>query len=1225
MKPILYSLAACLAMSASAQDKPEIFKLYNDDGETLMINALSDNGKYATSQSMGDQNADNPHGDGGYIVELDTRKVTKITTPSGWGDINDVADNGVVVGAYDGIPAYWTPDTDTWTSLPVPSGRGGGALIAVTPDAKYAVGYCNDPVDIFFAMPVLYDLVSGVVIDTPNLPTVDLAGLDQHQNLFYGISPDGRYILGQMSQSYLMPVSLFSYVYVTDSNTWSPIGYSYNASTQKYTCLVDNLHFIDNQHFSCDGNWVTGTAYMVYNDGQSMGGTEFFSPYRYNLSTNAVEIYGADGDQGIGGDKITADGVVLGHAPYGNPYPTAMVRSGKYFIGLDQILSQVYNTTLYAHVQDNVTGAFQAISADGLTAVMVSYDNCYVIRMPESFESAASKIDLLATYTLSIPQGSSLSSINELKITFDRAVGIYNQASRIKLLDGNGQEVRSASGFSVAADNDHQVVIAFRTTALNDGEEYSVVIPAGMVWISDDTAITNQEITVTYVGRSADPVALTSVSPAPASAVAQLNSYPDVVNITFDTPIAVSSSARAWLYNDDTDEIVAPMLMSAQDNVLSVYPTSTYMLYKGSNYRVNIEAGAITDLTGNNPNEEINITYVGAYVRTLSTDDIYIFNSACDDYEYFMMWKGQWHQPAAIPASWNFTEDSAWLLVRSSDETTDQALASHSMYTEPAQSDDWFITPQLYIPDSRVHLAFDAQSYLTNKQDTLRVYVYACDEVYNYIYNDQAEAIRNDGDLVLCQVLTPGASQEGLEGDWTRYTVDLADYAGKNIYIAFVNHNFDQSAIFINDVQVIRDMSFLVTMLTPKAVVDQDEVAVKGILSVGSEIADYQGVEMTLHDSEGNVVASIHDAAASLKYGDAYNFEFDTPLPLMVGEENAYSIDVKSGSDAASYTFSIKDLTFLPAQKVVLEEYSGTDCSNCPLGIVAIENLKELYPDNFVPMLLRTYGSDPLGTGLGNYTAFLGFNAAPSARINRGPILMPTFQSANGFTFSGKGLVDEDGQDVVLWADAVQQALDAPAEAEVTLAPTYDSNTGDITVPCQVRFALNSDSRSISLMAVVLEDGLSTRQLNGYAAFDDPLLGEWGAGGMYGSQVVRNWKIDDVVRHVVNGDAYNGEKLAESNFVAGESYEITLASQIETDLLENLDNCKVVALLIDGGTQRVINAEVAKFEMSGISDIVGDSKAPLYYNLQGMPIDNPRPGQVYVKVQNGKSTKVIIK
>ena len=48
--------------------------------------------------------------------------------------------------------------------------------------------------------------------------------------------------------------------------------------------------------------------------------------------------------------------------------------------------------------------------------------------------------------------------------------------------------------------------------------------------------------------------------------------------------------------------------------------------------------------------------------------------------------------------------------------------------------------------------------------------------------------------------------------------------------------------------------------------------------------------------------------------------------------------------------------------------------------------------------------------------------------------------------------------------------------------------------------------------------------------------------------------------------------------------------------------------------------------MSGVEDITTEipGNAPVYYNLQGIRVDNPADG-IFVKVENGKSSKVVVK
>lgn len=1175
--------ALCAVSIGYAQDRPNIYKPI--PGEDFRICAMSDNGTFVISQTAGDQEVDNPQPAGGTLFNLTTKQSTIIPAPYGVANVSDVTDDGIVVGSCDGIPAYWNPLNGEWTKLQVSSGTDSGNFLAVTPDGKYAVGYMGKSTDIMFAQPMCYDLSTGEMVQITNLPEVDLNGENNNQNVFYGISPDGRYILGQMSQSYWLPVGLMSYVYDVQQQSWTPIGFDYDPATKKYSPQVADLNFIINQSMSANGEWVCGTAYMVGNGGDFNGGYEYRTPYRYNVISKQIEIFNKENDHDIAGNRITNDGTILGSTPTDNPYPTAMIRSGNFFISLDQVLKQVYNTDLYTAVGDNITGAFECVSADGLKAAMVTYDNCYVIEMNEPFAAAAAKVDLLSNFSLSIPQQSTITKISEIKLTFDREIQCKNLPSAVGLYKADGSLVRNATSTVISASNSHQLSVTFRTQTLDPDEIYHVKIPADYIWLAEDASVKSKEIQLTYFGRSADAVQPVSITPADGAVLSELDYTSNFITVTFDAEVKASTDGYCALYNADDNTLLANMLCTTSGEKAYFFTDGTYMLYYGSNYRVEIGEGTVTDLSGSGANLPITLNYKGSYIRQLSDDDKFLFKSNCDNYDYFIFWSNETNTPNSVAQSWGFTEYNSWLLVRDSDEDVDQALCAHSMFSPAGTSDDWLVIPQTYIPDDKATLCFDAQSYKKSKQDRLKVYVYECDMIYNYLSTPITEDIIANGDLVFDEILSPGANEETLAGDWTKYIIDLKDYASKNIYIAFVNNNTDQSAIFIDNVQIIRDLDFLLTNSTPEAVVALDEVTVAGIISPGQSNVEYSGIQLTLLDADGSIIDRISDPDARIDALSPYKFQFTKPLPLNIGQTSSYFIEVAIGDKSTSLKYSIKDLAFKIDKRVVLEEYSGRECGNCPLGILAVDNLKAIYHDNFIPVVIRTYNGDAHGRYVTNYSSYLGLDdfGAPSGRINRNAITAPMVQVAGAYQFYGRGSYDSTGEENYTWADAVSDELATPAELSLDLSVDYNEATREISVPVTVRSALDMTQTSIYLHAVVVEDNLLVlRQTNNFYTVSDPNIGEWGVGGQYGKNYV-NFFLDDVARYVLNGSSYGGVAMTTSDFTAGESYCETFMTTLPEGAIDDPQNCHVVVMAIDGNSRKVINANVCKFGQSGLS------------------------------------------
>lgn len=1213
--------AFCLMASAPviAQDLPVVFE---PEGE---LYGLSDNGVYAISNAKIDSEEDNPKVEGGYLLNLKTKEYITVDAPGGWAELGDVTDDGIVVGSVGGKPAFWDQKTKDWTALSVPADWAGGHFLAVTPDGSYGVGYFTDGVSNYNAYPMYYDFKKAEFVAVPGIPIKDMTGLDQHQNVFYNLSPDGRYVLAQMSQSYWMPVALFSYVYDMTAHTWDPIGFDYNETTGKFTPQVPELSFTSTQFMSCDGKWVTGSAYMVYDGGSMDNGTEGYYAYKYNVETKKFEVYTNDGEADVVGNKVTPDGTLLGHSPATNPYPTAQVYNNGFFISLDDIFSQVYGMSNEELIHYPVTGSFQCLSADGLTAVMAANEHSYVLTMPESFADAADKVDLLKKYTLSIPDNSTIGQIGEIEISFDRPVECLSYPQNITLTDNTGKVI-TARGFDVSKAHAQRIVLTFRTTDLEPGMKYTVTIPEGMIWLKSDKSRTSKEITFSYIGREEGPVKVVNISPADGAPITQFNSSPDYLEITYNTLVAISDNGSCALYNADDNSLVTYFYAAAEGNKAIFYPTSTYMLYKGSNYRLVISEGTVTDLSGKGGSEELTLEYQGAYVRKLTDDDLYIFHSACDDYSNFIFWQTDFdNTPSEVAKAWGFEPGNIWMLLRDNTSSEDWALAAHSMFDPAAESNDWLVTPQLYIPDEYTYLTFDAQSYMRSKTDTLRVIVYESNTAFNYMSEEIEDAFRKDGDLIMAEKLSAGDTDEGLDDEWTNYKIDLAKYAGKNIYIAFINQNYDGSAIFIDDIKVMRDMNFVLTNQTPTSVVDADDVIVKGIVTIGSQISTFEGIEVKLLDSDNNVIGEVSDSSVDLAYEDTYNFTFSTPMSLDKGYETKYSIVVSSGDVATTFNYSIKDLVFEPVKRVVLEEYTGSTCPNCPLGINAIDNLLKIYPDNFIPVTLRAYGNDMYGGGVQGYASFLGMPevGAPSGRINRGEILSPMVQTPSGYLFSGRGLVDSEDKPVYLWADAVQDELETPAEASVEFTVSYNPDTRELEVPVDVTFAVTQQGKSYSLLGVVMENKLQTFQDNNLYGVSDPNLGEWGAGGIYASGRVYPWEANEVARFVMNGNAYNGTPFTQSDFDANAPCSMTLKAIAPERYITNPSNCYVVVMLIDRNTERIVNANTATFGTSGIADIeIEEDATPVYYDLQGIPVSDPRPGNIYIKVTGKKAQKV---
>jgi hypothetical protein len=1157
-------------------------------GTTFAVTNMSDNGKWLITETAGTTDGSiSPAG--GTLISVDDSSVRyTLSHTSGLAGVGDVTDDGsIVVGECQNRPAYWSLATKSWTTLPLPTGYTTGRLSAVTPDGHYAVGYVNNG-DLWVFDPVCYDLTTNTVVELPNLPTLDMQNTKPTQHDLVGISPDGRYILGNLSQSYLMPTQLCSYVYDRETATYDFIGFDESTDGKSaWSAQYSGLTFISSPRMSPNGEWVTGFAYIY----STSRGSEYYAAFRYDVKNKSFEVYDGEYDSDMAGFSVLNDGTVLGGTPPENPYSTAMVRSGNYFYSFDQIFSQVYGITDFeATTGYSVTGKPVCVSADGLTiALLPSTDETYIVKLSTPIAESAQNIDLLGDYTINPEAGSKFSQMKSLTINFGRPVSLVGNAQRITISDGASSSAKALKA-SVEAST---VTISFQTLNLNPGSTYTVTIPAGIFALAGDTNIKNREIKFDYVGRAEGPVKPVSAYPADGNAFSRFDMSSNPLIITFDSDItALGPTGQFYRIDEDGEELLCNLSIATGGNQLLVYPSTGQYLYKDVKYRVVIPAGTVGDLSGNGANEEITYTYTGTYEREIVTGEKYLFQGDGTLTTDWMFYDGDQNTPAEIPAGWDFTSEYPWYAVRESSSSDDWAMVSHSMYDPAGKSDDWASTTQIYIPDESCVLTFDSQSYLKSKKDYLKVYILATDDIFSYLTSTVVARFRANGDLVYNELQDPGEDQEQLSGDWRHNVISLEKYAGKYIYIAFVNENEDQSAIFIDNITVLHDVKYAVSFETPARVINKTSTTIKGSIGITSEVETYNTVGLTLKDGEGNTIDTINETGLSLKNGDIFTFSFSKDLPLTAGKENKYSVDIKLNDEESSVSSSVKNLTFEPTQRIVLEEYTGQNCPNCPRGIVGIDYLHTLFGSKFIPVALHCYSGDELGAGVTAYNNFLGLNAAPSGIINRNEVSEPMEQVDGAWRFSGN-------PDQLSWLDWAQIEFDKQVDAQIDItSSTYDVNTRKFTVSCEVKSAIDLEQQNLNLFTVITEDNVLSYQTNNLYTTTNSDLGEWGAGGKYASSTVYPYYAQHVAR-AAYGTTYNGTGgLIPQTIEGGKTYTAEI-SNTAAATVSVPDNCNIVVMMIDGNSGHIINA--AQTSLTGVSGIESVTAEKLNAQIIAIP------------------------
>lgn len=1229
---ILLALGLLWAIPSSAQEAQLTTVSFP---KAAAFTSLSDNGLWATAAGVNDD--DQSKYAYPYLINVETGALTELWVEADLMkslEASDVTNDGkIIVGTYDSKPAYYDMNQGKWITL---QSENPGKATSVTPDGKYIGGWSNSDNfsgDAYVETPLLWEKQSDgtyksidVYKELANFPKTTKLGYNTNQVRIDNVSADGNIIAGIIN--FITPATVCYYVY---NKSTKECKYVDNALGD-----VPNETFVDESTMSNNGKYLTGIV-------QYAGG-EYLASYLYNTADNSCSLYNTDSEeQDRAGDAVSNTGVVFGCSPAVNPVRYAYVRVGNLWYGIDEILSGRYDINFYERTGYDITGFIQGISDDEKTMIGMSETKTkgYIIRLPETITEAASSINPLSTYAVSPVYGSKFAKFSQMKLAFSKSAAVTSGV-KAQFMDASGKVLRE---YNITAQSGNKTfTIGGIPQALNADEEYTMKIPAGAFYLMADNSIKSEEITVKYIGRAEAPAAVQQVSPADQANVSEISSeHP--VQILFDLSIAISEDAKAYLYKDgQTSPICELNFVQGAESTVLLYPSLKRYLEKDEKYKVVVEAGSVTDILGFCPNNEITINYSGAYEPEISSDGSLFsddFNDPSNSMVKYLLYEGDHNKPSSAMQDLGFDADnSPWLFViRESESSSDYCAASTSIYNPTGKSDDWMSIPRLSIENADYYLSFDVQSYYKSKADRLKVLVLEDDAVYSNFTTELYEKFKANGKVLYDEQLTPGESEEDLTGDWTHVEKSLAEYAGKNIYIAFVNENENQSMIFLDNLKVYYKGDFNFAPNVESTQVNKESTNVGVIVKVTSD-KTYNTINATLTSEDGSFKSTYTDTPSKpITSAENYSFTFPDKLPLTVGAQNKYTISIDLGGSVYSQTNTISNLAFETTKHVVIEESTGQQCPNCPQGVLAIENLEKLYGEQVIPIAIHSsiIGTDQFAYE--NYNTYFGITAQPMGLINRiDTLYAPMYVDGDGqYHFESP-----EGNNT--FYDVAQREFENYAIADVSIDKAiYDSSSKNIQVTGNVNYALNMNSLNHNIAFVVLEDGLTGPQKNNLYVSDQPIFGDFGKGGKYGSSVAVV-TFNDVARKVPN-DNFAGESgFIPVSVTAGQPVAFNKVFSLPENVT-NWDNAKVVVMLIDANTERVLNA--AKLKMSagtaGINDATvsengitisgengsisvngGSDLNVTVYDVSGSVISNANSTSGAVKVSTGGKNGLFI-
>ncbi|MDE7160709.1 MAG: Omp28-related outer membrane protein [Muribaculaceae bacterium] len=1205
--------AAMTTLGMVAAEKP-VIRPFQVPGKSFMT-GMSYNGKWATFTPEAGESIDKT-----YVVDLESARVVELPVThiveedgyerkyDGFESVvaNCVSEDGnIIAGSYGGEPGYYDKRDSKWHLLEYPNeGRRDkyvdfqAEVRKVRGNGKYMIGFgFNQAFDI---VPLLW--IDGKLTDLEGLPERDWknheigigAGTGKEGNIqFIDISDDGKTLLGGLSLNHPGWGSCY-FVYDMETQEFEIMALNeLNDLIASGVYLDDASELVGDTHptFSPDFKKIVGEALLVRDNGSEFP-DELYVPFVYDIASGKTEFLNdTDADNGVVGAYITNSGDIVGFSPYGSPARRVVFRSNGTWVDLESILDQTYDVNfVQATGFDSLSGVPFGLSEDGKTLLAMfpgTRNDAYVVHLDDmTFFDAASSINLMKRWQCEPAYGSSIARLDRVHVRFERACTPVENFD-ITISDKSGKSVKATA---VNKYNSTGLIwtVEFPSTALADNEDYTVHIPAG-TFEMDNSDQANVDINIIYVGREEKPMEMVRVLPAAGSGLLEIGAN-SMVGFNFSEIPYVVERATGYLYEEGKEQPVSNLLLSTSGNTLYAYTPSTRKLIRDVNYEIVIPAGSVVDLTGYCPNEEIRVNFTGLFFKEGTKGNV-IFEENFDEfsevYGHMMLFDGDTRIPVSSMEEFGFDQyNHPWnFTIRDSYEVEDYSAASTSMYTDGGQADDWMVTQQLELTGEELRVAFQTQGYLPTKQDRLKVIVWPCDDVIASLDKASVERMRTEGTVIYDEVVSPGESSQTLAGEWTDVVLPLDEFEGKKVYIAFVNNNTNESMVFLDNIKVTRRADLMMGVDMEETVVDATSVAVKAFVDVPAEDTNtYSSITATL--TKGNFTSTYKDDGVSLKGGDRYYFSFPEELPLEKGKINEFTIEATLGDKIGTLSDKVANLVFAPNRRVVLEEATGTWCGNCPRAMVAIENLENTFPENFIPVAIHGDSSqDPWA--MDNYVrVFLGMEAFPGGRVNRKDAILDGMEIIEG----AYSFVSPTGDKTFM--DAVAKELEELTVVEINIdSAEYFDN--EIKVKANVEFALDLDRADYNIFTVLLEDKLVGVQSNYYQGNADPIFGDWAVAGAH----VRH-EFMDVPRGIA-GMSFSGESgYLPRTVTAGEKYEAEITMDIPN--VKDINNCKVVTMLVNTENGFIVNAArkaLTKGDDSGVESIEG--LAPVIFTVSG--------------------------
>lgn len=364
-------------------------------------------------------------------------------------------------------------------------------------------------------------------------------------------------------------------------------------------------------------------------------------------------------------------------------------------------------------------------------------------------------------------------------------------------------------------------------------------------------------------------------------------------------------------------------------------------------------------------------------------------------------------------------------------------------------------------------------------------------------------------------------------------------------------------------------------------------------VKVGDKLFENPSISLTSKVGVGEIGTATISGLYSPRESDKVPVEIT--VTKVNGEDNNYPADPIS-SHVPCFTDSY-------SLNVLVEEFTGTWCGYCPRGIVGMEYMAANYQDKgFIGVAV--HDDDDMESTSYHKVVEAFASGFPEAVVNR------------------KYLIDPSQSALVNYYNIVSKL---PSYGKIDATATYYTTQKILEVTGNAEFSIDITNGTYGMAFAIKEDKVGPyAQQNFYS--NNPSAGNLKGWSDAASSVMTIY--NEVGRVIV--DPFGIDGSIPEVISKGESY--TYTTKVPTSSVKDINNCKVVAMILDTETYEVVNSvqtEIA-YDTTGVEGIEENTKEEVFkvYNPQGIKVletkdtadfDNLAKG---IYIINGKKVKL---